>query len=151
MNRKGELVFAFSVALMLAVVAGSCFAFAKPDEPTEGDLYDYEREDDWNWGVDASVSGHWIWLWMLRPPWIGFDEETWTGNRWGGLGVWYVGWLYFTWGYDGNYYQNTTTESSIIISRSVRCHHVYCKSGSWFTNIWTQQWYAETLYAQIDM
>jgi hypothetical protein len=59
MATKSEFFIAISVALLLLTIAGLGIVYAPPD-PNEGWIKDGQIVGDWNWGISANVTAHWM-------------------------------------------------------------------------------------------
>jgi hypothetical protein len=152
--RKKEFVIATFVTLALTIVLSSAFVSARPIDPTEGDLNDSKGNGDGlSWAISAGVYGHWMWLWMLRPPWIGITETECWGHRWAiGWPVWCEEDLLLRYVIDGVEHRltnpGTDADTNLL---SVRAHTVMCQAESRFGNIWGQHWTGLSGWATINM
>jgi len=153
--RKKDFFVAAFVTLALTIVLSSAFVSAKPIDPTEGDLNDGKTNGDGlTWAISAYVYGHWMWLWMARPPWIGITETECMGDRWAiGWPVWYELDLKLRIVIDGVERTPITNSSDWVDSGlfSVHAHQVMCQAESRFGNCWGQHWYGVSGWAEIDM
>jgi hypothetical protein len=153
MIKRERLLGALFVTLTFSVLLTVGTVGARPSDPTEGELDQYSSATKGGTGVSAYVWGYWMWLWMERPPYIGFVEVYFEGRRWNTTGYQYTGEMTFEYGYDG-YYWTIYSDGTIIHTPyiQVRCHHAYCRTTSKFRDKGTgQTWTLVTPWAEIDM
>lgn len=144
------MLWAISVTVILIGLLNLPIVNAKPMDPTEGLASDSETVGDWNWGLNAYVEGWWVWFWMRRPPEIVFTYLWHSGNRWGGLGVWYIGNLQIQCVSEHyNHYAYSPNSAVGVYHDENEYDYGKTKAWSWFQNWIGQQWLAETPWAVI--